>query len=320
MRRSVKGSDPTEPISIPTKVDNAILKIDGREVRLTNLRKPFWPELGVTKGHLIQYYADVAPVLLPHIRDRAMVMRRYPNGAAGASFFMKEAPSPRPSWIRICAIDHGDGKVVNFPVIDDRPSILWLINLGCIDLNQWYARCDDVHRPDFLHFDLDPGDGATFEQACEAGLIVRDALTTLGMKPYVKTTGSRGLHVYVGLKRGPTQDVVHTFAKALATELTSRNPKLMTVGYRVAARPKGRVVVDYKQNAWGQTLASIYSVRPKPQATVSTPVTWKEIEKGIRMEDFRIDNVRQRIAKLGDLWKPLLTQKEQTSLDRFFAQ
>jgi bifunctional non-homologous end joining protein LigD len=309
-----------DSIVIPTRVDNAILTVDGRDVRLTNLRKPFWPELGITKGALIQYYADVARVLLPHIRDRAMVMRRYPNGAAGASFFMKEAPSPRPAWIRICAIDHGDGKVVNFPVIDDRASLLWLINLGCIDLNQWYARCDDVHRPDYLHFDLDPGEGTTFEQASECGLIVRDALTTLGMKPYVKTTGSRGLHVYVALKRGPLQDVVHTFAKALATELASRNPKLMTVGYRVAARPKGRVVVDYKQNAWGQTLASIYSVRPKPRATVSTPVAWKELEKGVRLEDFRIDNVRQRITKLGDLWKPLLSAKERTNLDRFFSK
>ena len=309
-----------DSIVIPTRVDNAILTVDGRDVRLTNLRKPFWPELGITKGALIQYYADVARVLLPHIRDRAMVMRRYPNGAAGASFFMKEAPSPRPPWIRICAIDHGDGKVVNFPVIDDRASLLWLINLGCIDLNQWYARCDDVHRPDYLHFDLDPGEGTTFEQASECGLIVRDALTTLGMKPYVKTTGSRGLHVYVALKRGPLQDVVHTFAKALATELASRNPKLMTVGYRVAARPKGRVVVDYKQNAWGQTLASIYSVRPKPRATVSTPVAWKELEKGVRLEDFRIDNVRQRITKLGDLWKPLLSAKERTNLDRFFSR
>ena len=309
-----------DSIVIPTRVDNAILKVDGRDVRLTNLRKAFWPELGITKGALIQYYADVAPVLLPHIRDRAMVMRRYPNGAAGASFFMKEAPSPRPPWIRICPIDHGDGKVVNFPVIDDRASLLWLINLGCIDLNQWYARCDDVHRPDYLHFDLDPGEGATFEQASECGLIVRDALTTLGMKPYVKTTGSRGLHVYVALKRGPLQDVVQTFAKALATELASRNPKLMTVGYRVAARPKGRVVVDYKQNAWGQTLASIYSVRPKPRATVSTPVAWKELEKGVRLEDFRIDNVRQRITKLGDLWKPLLSAKERTNLDRFFSK
>ena len=309
-----------DPIAIPTQVDNVRLKVDGREVRLTNLRKPFWPDLGVTKGALIQYYADVSAVLLPHIRDRAMVMRRYPNGVAGASFFMKEAPTPRPPWIRICAIDHGDGKVVNFPVIDDRPSLLWLINLGCIDLNQWYARCDDVERPDFLHFDLDPGEGTTFEQACECSLLVRDALTTLGMKPYVKTTGSRGLHVYVALARGPVQNVVHTFAKALATELASRHPTLMTVGYRVAARPKGRVVVDYKQNAWGQTLASIYSVRPKPLATVSTPVTWKEVEKGIRIEDFRIDNVRQRIAKLGDLWKPLLAKKERTNLERFFSR
>jgi bifunctional non-homologous end joining protein LigD len=307
-------------IEIPTRVDNVIMKVDGREVRLTNLRKLFWPDLGITKGALIQYYADVAAVLLPHIRDRAMVMRRYPNGAAGASFFMKEAPAPRPAWIRICAIDHGDGKVVNFPVIGDRPALLWLINLGCIDLNQWYARCDDVHRPDFLHFDLDPGEGATFEQACECSLIVRDALTSLGMKAYVKTTGSRGLHVYVALKRGPLQETVHSFAKALATELTSRNPRLMTVGYRVAARPKGRVVVDYKQNAWGQTLASIYSVRPKPLATVSAPVTWKEVEKGIRIEDFRIDNVRQRIRKLGDLWKPLLAAKERTNLDRFFSR
>jgi bifunctional non-homologous end joining protein LigD len=308
-----------DSVAIPTKVDNVILKVDGREVRLTNLRKPFWPELGITKGALIQYYADVARVLLPHVRDRAMVMRRYPNGAAGASFFMKEAPTPRPSWLRICAIDHGDGKVVNFPVIDDLPSLLWLINLGCIDLNQWYARCDDVHRPDYLHFDLDPGDGTTFEQASECGLIVREALTTLGMTPYVKTTGSRGLHVYVALKRGPTQDVVHTFAKALATELATRNPKLMIVGYKVSARPKGRVVVDYKQNAWGQTLASIYSVRPKPQATVSMPVTWKELEKGVRLEDFRIDNVRQRIAKVGDLWKGLLAHKGRTNLDRFFS-
>jgi len=311
------------PDSLPPRhvsIDNLEVNAGGKAVRLTNLNKPFWPELGITKGDLLRYYAAVSSALLPHIKSRAMVMKRYPHGAHGEFFFMKRTPSPRPSWLKTCSVEHDSGNVIDFPMIQDVAALLWVINLGCIDLNQWYARCDDVHRPDFLHFDLDPGDGATFEQACEASLIVRDALTTLGMKPYVKTTGSRGLHVYVGLKRGPTQDVVHTFAKALATELTSRNPKLMTVGYRVAARPKGRVVVDYKQNAWGQTLASIYSVRPKPRATVSTPVTWKEIEKGIRMEDFRIDNVRQRIAKLGDLWKPLLTQKERTNLDRFFGK
>jgi bifunctional non-homologous end joining protein LigD len=306
-------------VAIPTNTDNVILKVEGREVRLTNLRKPFWPELHITKGGLIQYYADVAAVLLPHIRDRAMVMRRYPNGAAGAQFFMKEAPHPRPPWIRTCAISHNDDKVVNFPVIDDLPSLLWVINLGCIDLNQWYARCDDYDRPDYVHFDLDPSEGTSFELVRECGLIVRDALETLGMKPFVKTTGSRGLHVYVPIVRGPTQDTVLTFAKTLATELTARNPKLMTLDYRVASRPRNRVLVDYKQNAWGQTLASIYSVRPKPLATVSTPLTWKEVEKGAKIEDFRLDNVRQRIAKVGDLWEPILGKRGRTDLGRFFG-
>jgi bifunctional non-homologous end joining protein LigD len=306
-------------VVIPTTTDNVILKVDGREVRLTNLRKPFWPELNITKGNLIQYYADVAHVLLPHIRDRAMVMRRYPNGIAGAQFFMKEAPTPRPPWIRTCAISHDDDKVVNFPVIDDLPSLLWVINLGCIDLNQWYARCDDYNRPDYVHFDLDPSEGTSFELVRECGLIVRDALETLGMKPYVKTTGSRGLHVYVPIVRGPTQDTVLTFAKTLATELASRNPTLMTLGYNVKARPRNRVLLDYKQNAWGQTLASVYSVRPRPLATVSTPLTWDEVEQGATIEDFRIDNVRQRIARVGDLWKGLLGKRGRTDLGRFFG-
>ena len=302
---------------IPTDVNDAVVSAGGREVRLTNLRKPFWPELGLTKGALIQYYADVATVLLPHIRDRAMVMKRYPNGAAGAFFFMKRAPSPRPPWIRTCTIDHGSKGVIDFPVIDDLAALLWVINLGCIDLNQWYARCDDVDRPDYMHFDLDPGDGARFEQVRETAVIVRDALVQLGMKPVVKTSGSKGLHVYVPIVRGPVQKIVWTFAKALAVELASRNPRLMTSEYRVANRPKGRVLVDYNQNAWGRTLASIYSVRPRPLATVSTPLTWSEVEKGAAIDDFRLDNVRARIAKVGDLWKPLLQTRGRTKLETF---
>src|SRR5262245_57183768 len=235
----------------------ATLRVDGRDVHLTNLDKPFWPELGITKGNLIQYYADVAPVLLPHIRDRAMVMKRYPHGAAGEFFFMKRAPEPRPSWIRICRINHDSGNVIDFPVIDDVPSLLWVINLGCIDLNQWYARCDNVDAPDYVHFDLDPGEGATWAQVLESARIVHDALDTLEMPSLVKTTGSRGLHVYVPIVRGPAQKQVWTFAKALAQELASRNPALITAEYRVANRPRGRVLVDYNQNRWGSTLASI---------------------------------------------------------------
>ena len=267
---------------IPRDAADAVLRVAGKEVRLTNLSKPFWPELRITKGDLLQYYADVSAALLPHVRDRAMVMKRYPHGAHGDFFFMKRAPSPRPAWIETCAIEHGSGSIIEFPMVQDLAALLWVINLGCIDLNPWYARCDDVDRPDYLHFDLDPGEGATFERVRETGLIVRDALETLRMPVLVKTTGSRGLHVYVPIQRGPVQKDVWRFAKALAMELAARHPALITAEYRIAKRPKGRVLVDYNQNAWGRTLASIYSVRPRPEATVSTPVTWKEIERGVR--------------------------------------
>ncbi len=309
----------TAILRIPTDLDNVTLTVSRRDVRLTNLRKPFWPALGITKGALIQYYIDVAHVLLPHIADRAMVMKRYPHGAAGPFFFMKRAPAPRPEWIRTCRIDHDSGNVIDFPVIDDVPSLMWVINLGCIDLNQWYARCDDVDRPDYVHFDLDPGDGATFNQVRECALILRDALESLKMKPLVKTSGSKGLHVYVPIVRGPVQKDVWTFGKALAVELASRHASLMTSEYRVAKRPRGRVLVDYNQNAWGRTLASIYSVRPQPQASVSTPVTWDEVAAGVRIDDFRLDNVRARIARVGDLWKPLLATRGRTDLQKFLS-
>ena len=307
------------PVQLPTDVDNAALTIAGREVRLTNLRKPFWPERGITKGDLLQYYADVAPVLLPHIADRAMVMKRYPNGAHDEPFFMKRAPEHRPAWLRTCAITHGSGNVIDFPVIDDLPSLLWVINLGCIDLNQWYGRCDDVDRPDYVHVDLDPGPGATFAHVSESAVIVGAALRTLGMTPLAKTSGSKGIHIYVPIVRGPLQKAVWTFAKALAVELASRHPALMTSEYRVAKRPKGRVLVDYNQNAWGRTLASIYSVRPTPVASVSTPLEWSEVEAGVRIEDFRLDNVRERIKERGDLWKPLLAARGRTSLETLLA-
>src|SRR5437870_7949159 len=172
-------------LKIPRDADNVALIVDRKEVRLTNLRKVFWPALGLTKGDLLRYYADVADVLLPHVRNRAMVMKRYPHGAAGDFFFMKRAPAPRPDWIEICSIDHGSGNVIDFPMVQDRAALMWVINLGCIDLNQWYATCDDTDRPDYLHFDLDPGVGAGFERVLETALVVREALDTLKMPSVV---------------------------------------------------------------------------------------------------------------------------------------
>lgn len=303
-------------IVIPADERDAELAIGAKRVRLTNLDKIFWKSRGITKRDLLQYYADVSAVLLPHLRDRAMVMKRYPNGAQGKCFFMKRAPSPRPDWIETCAIEHASGSVIDFPMVQDVASLLWVVNLGCIDLNQWYARCDDVDRPDYVHFDLDPGRGASFDRVLEAALIVRGALEALGMEPLVKTSGSSGMHVYVPIVRGPQQKQVWTFAKAFAQQLASQHPKLLTAEYIVAKRPRRRVLVDYNQNAWGRTLASIYSVRPTEVASVSTPLTWREVERGVAIEDFRIDNVLKRIAKLGDLWKPLLARRGRFPLAR----
>ena len=295
-------------IEIPRERGDATLKFGQRLVKLTNLGKIFWKKLRLSKGDLLQYYTDVSPWLLPHIADRAMVMKRYPNGAEGEFFYMKRAPSPRPDWVRTCAIMHSAGPV-NFPVIDDLPSLLWVINLGCIDLNPWYARCDDTDRPDFLHFDLDPGPGASFARVRQVALSVREMLDSLQMNSHAKTTGSRGIHIYVPIVRGPLQKEVWAFAKAIALEMEARYPKIATAEYRKAKRPHGTVNVDYNQNAWGRTLASIYSVRPTPRAAVSTPVTWKEIESGVEIEDFRIDNVVERLEEVGDLWKPVLGKK-----------
>ena len=295
-----------------------VLRDGEREVRLTHLRKVFWPGLGLTKRDLLQYYADVAPVLLPHLKDRAMVMKRYPNGADRPFFFMKRVPNPHPPWLTLCPIEHESGSVIDFPVVQDVLSLLWIVNLGCIDLNQWYARCDDVDRPDYVHFDLDPVTGTTsvpFARLREAAVIVRDGLAGLDMPAFVKTTGSRGFHVYVPIVRGPTQKDVWTFSKRFAQALAAARPTLLTAEYRLSKRPAGRVLVDYNQNAWGRTLASIYSVRPHPKALVSTPVTWEEIGRGVSLDDFHIRNVAARVRERGDLWKPMLAQKGRVRLE-----
>jgi bifunctional non-homologous end joining protein LigD len=296
--------------------ENASLRVGGREVQLTNLDKVFWPELGYTKRDLLQYYADVSRALLPHLQDRAMVMKRYPNGIHGKCFFMKRTPSPRPEWLETCKITHQSNNVIAFPMIQDLASLLWVVNLGCIDLNPWYASCDDVNRPDYLHFDLDPVEGADFARVRKTALVVRDALKSLGMNPVAKTSGSKGMHVYVPIVRGPVQKDVWRVAKAFAKELEKGFPDLITAEYRIANRPRGRVLVDYNQNAWGRTLASVYSVRPNVRAAVSTPVTWDEVEAGFEIDDFRMDNVPARVRKLGDLWQPLLASRGRFRLEQ----
>jgi bifunctional non-homologous end joining protein LigD len=300
---------------IPAGVNDLETEVEGKTLKLTNLKKPFWPDLGITKGDLIQFYADVSDYLLPHLQHRAMVMKRYPGGAYGEFFFQKRAPVPRPEWIEVCSIEHSSGNVIDFPIVRDLPSLLWVINLGCIDLNPWYARCDDVNRPDYLHFDLDPVKGAEVEDVLQTALLVHEALDALKLPNYAKTTGSRGIHIYVPIERGPLQKEVWTFAKRFAQSMEQMHPDLITAEYKVAKRPEGHVLVDYNQNAWGRTLSSVYSVRPKPRAPVSTPVTWDELRTGFAINDFRMDNLRKRLTKIGDLWAPVASPRARVDLE-----
>ncbi|HET9096997.1 MAG TPA: hypothetical protein VFN37_10070 [Candidatus Baltobacteraceae bacterium] len=305
-------------MKIPSGADSATITVDGRKLALTNLNKVFWPGLGLTKRDLLQYYADMAPVLVPHVRGKAMVMKRYPNGIAGDFFFMKRAPASRPDWIQTCSIEHGSGNVINFPMVQDTAALLWLINLGCIDLNPWYARCETSDQPEYLHFDLDPQD-APFEMVREAALIVNDALKTLGMTVFAKTSGSHGMHLYTAIKTGPKQHEVWAFAKRVSFELAKAHSDILTAEYKIERRPSNHVLLDYNQNRLGATLASIYSVRPAPQASVSTPVTWAEVERGIEPADFTMKNVPKRVAKLGDLWKPLIEKRGRYDLQKLLA-
>jgi bifunctional non-homologous end joining protein LigD len=313
-RAAARGDVPR--VAIPGEADAADVVVGPSSVHLTNLRKLFFRHAGLTKGDVLRHYADVAPLLLPHLVDRAMVMKRYPDGAEGKWFFMKRAPAPRPEWIETCEIEHRSGNVISFPMAQDVASLLWLVNLGCIDLNPWYARCDDVDRPDFLHFDLDPVAPAGFDQIREAALYLREALDVLGMPSYPKTTGSRGIHVYVPIVRGPRQKQVWTIAKGIAQTLERANPRLVTAEYRIERRPRGRVLVDYNQNAWGRTLASVYSIRPTRAATVSVPLRWTELERGVSPEEFTVATLPARVHAVGDLWEPLLAPTGRFDLGR----
>jgi bifunctional non-homologous end joining protein LigD len=303
-------------VIIPSDVDAAEVAVDGHRVALTNLRKVYFPALGLTKGDLLRYYLTMAPYLLPHIVDRAIVMKRYPHGVRGEFFFMKRAPSPRPPWVRTCAIEHGSGSVIDFALVNDRASLLWLINLGCIDLNPWYSLCTDPIRPLYIHFDMDPTEGATFSVVREGALIVRDVLMGLGMTPFVKTTGSKGVHIYVGIRPEPAQHEVWAIAKQIGHQIALAYPDVLTAEYRIAKRPRNRVLVDYNQNAFGKTLASIYSVRPNDAAMVSTPLTWEELEAGCEPSDFTMSRLPDRVARAGDLWKPLLKSRGRFDLRR----
>jgi bifunctional non-homologous end joining protein LigD len=280
-----------------------------RPLELSNLDKVFWPGEGITKGDLIDYYRAVADVVVPHIERRPFTMKRYPDGIAAKPFFQKNAPSHMPEWIPTAEFpatsrDTREKRMIRYPLVNEEAALLWMANMGCIDLNAWCSRADRADRPDFALFDLDPTPEAGFAAAAEVALLVRDALAAVDLRGYPKTSGSDGVHVLVPLARRYGYDQTRGVVAAISRALASMRPELVTTEWSKAKR-RG-VLIDANQNGPGRTIAFAYSVRPHPGAPVSAPVTWEELAAGVQPGDFTMSVILDRIARHGDLYAPVL--------------
>jgi len=273
------------------------LQLDGREVKISNPDKIFFPERRLTKLHLVQYYLNVATGALRGIRDRPIVLKRYPNGVTGEFFYQKRAPLHRPSWIQTVVIRFPSGRSAEEVVANDAAALAWVINLGCIDLHPHPVRCFDLEHPDELRVDLDPSPGSSWEQVRQVALLVREVLLEHRMEAFPKTSGSRGMHIWVRLRAKWTFSEVRRAALALAREVEKRAPTLATSKWWKEERHG--VFLDYNQNAKDRTVASAYSVRPTPDARVSTPLTWEEVPE-VDPGNFTVETVPARLASLGD--------------------
>src|SRR5215210_2408645 len=291
-----------------------VVKKGKRTLRLSNLDKPFWPEEGITKGDLLAFYRDVAPAVLPHIRGRPFTMKRYPDGWQGKFFFQKDKPRGMPGWIPTVNIEvttrdtPRQRRRIDSPLVNDELALLWMVNMGCIDLNTWYSRVDKLDRPDFVLFDLDPSPDVGFRETVQVALLVKEALDALGLESFPKTSGADGIHVLVPLERRHTYDETREFAEIIAGAIAATNRGLVTTEWTKSKR-RG-VLIDANQNGEGKTIASVYSVRPKEGAPVSTPLRWEEVDESLDPAAFTMDVVRQRIAEHGDLFDGVLKTRQ----------
>jgi bifunctional non-homologous end joining protein LigD len=298
---------------LPTPIPDVIKK-GKRALRLSNLDKPFWPEEGITKGDLLAYYRDVAAVVVPHIRDRPFTMKRYPDGWQGKFFFQKDKPPGMPDWIPTVEIEVSTRerprrrRRIDAPLVNDELGLLWMVNMASIDLNTWYSRVDKLDRPDFVLFDLDPSPDVGFRETVQVALLVKEALDAVGLESFCKTSGADGIHVLVPVERRHTYDDTRQFAEIVAGALAVTHRGLVTTEWSKSKR-RG-VLIDANQNGEGKTIASVYSVRPKAGAPVSTPLRWEEVDESLDPAAFAMDVVRQRIAEHGDLFEGVLKTKQ----------
>jgi len=277
------------------------------KVELTSADRVLFPEDGVTKADLFDYYAAVAPALVPHLRDRPFTMKRWREGLAGGSFFQKQAPKGIPAWIPTRRFEthprEGGSRLVDFPLVNSPEALLWMVQMHCIDMNAWYSRVDKPDRPDFVLFDLDPPDDG-FALAVRVAHLIREALQSLELESYVKTSGADGIHVLVPIARRHGFDETYEFAELLSRSLEAEHPGEVTTEW--LKRKRSGVLVDHRQNGWGKTIASVYSVRPRPGAPVSTPLHWSELTEAITPRDFTMAVALERVEHHGDLFEPVL--------------
>jgi len=317
LRDDKDAQEVTRPGPPAVSATSRVVARGKRELTLSNLDKPFWPDEGITKGDLLEYYERIAPVLLPHIAHRPFTMRRYPDGAYGKVFFQKDAPSHMPEWIpRFHAqVSQRDKertrRWIDFPVVDDELALLWMVNMGCIDMNTWYSRVDRPERPDFVLFDLDPTPEVPWPQTIQVALILRQLLDSLGLVSFPKTSGGKGFHVLVPVERRSTFEDTRSFSEIVAGAIARAHPKLATTEWSKSRR-RG-VLIDANQNGEGKTIASAYSVRPRPKAPVSTPLEWDEVDEDLDPAAFTMDAVLERVEQRGDVYAGLLTTKQSLS-------
>ena len=290
--------------------------VDGREITLSNLNKVMYPKTGFTKGHVIDYYRAIAPYLLPHLKDRPITMKRFPDGVSGESFYEKRAPSHAPSWIKTFAVGRrSENSVIDYILINDLPTLMWSANMANLEMHPFLGKAPRLDEPTMIVFDLDPGEGADILRSCEAAFLVKDLLDRLDLESFVKVSGSKGIHLHVPLNGKITYEASQPFAKSIAQTLEKEHPRLI-VSEMPKARRKGKVLVDWSQNSEHKSTASVYSLRARIDGPFAAlPVTWDELNKALKKKDpamlfFRPDAALTRVKKLGDLFEPLLKLKQ----------
>jgi bifunctional non-homologous end joining protein LigD len=299
---------------IPVSGDSPY-KVGRKTVPLTNLNKVYWPDEGYTKGDMIRYYESVSKFILPYLKNRPLSLKRNPNGINEEGFYHKDAGENAPSWMKVENIySDSSHKIIHYLVCNDLPSLVYIANLGCIEMNPWNSRVGKLDNPDYLVIDLDPSDENSFDQVIEAANVVHEIFERNGADSYCKTSGASGLHIYVPMGAKYTYDQVKEFGHIIAMMVVEQIPSFTTIE-RPLNKRKGRMYIDFLQNRQGQTLASAYSIRPKPGATVSTPLEWKEVKKGLHPSQFTIRNAISRFEKKGDLFDGIL--KKGIDLNRF---